>query len=688
MDIFYQNPFLRLLLPLAAGIYAGSELINPDICSTYIIVGSIPFLLFLLLFIHRQKNYSFRWIPGFLIILILFISGWSLSVQKLPSSIEEQQPVSVYGEVLSVEVRNMDWHRIILLPKVVSPHINIKPNDKWLVMANGTFQDMLFSGDFVYLNGTIQSLPEVSNPNAFDYGTYLKRNGFSGQMFIDAESISLVEKKAGWTISELPGIAREKALSKFTAAGVDSTNLTIISALLLGDRKGIDRELSEKFIRSGAVHILAVSGLHVGILYLLLNYFLGLFLKPSHPLRIILGISFLFAYAFLTGFSPSVSRAVVMFSIIQTGKALSRTINMYNLLCSSAFILLLWNPMYLFHAGFWLSHLAVAGIVAFYPMINSLIIFRFIGLRWVWSLVSVSIAAQITTFPYSLYVFGAFPSYFLLTNISVLPVVAPILVVSIMLLIVSFIPFLALIAGGLLNSLLDFMVEMVGIIEGVPGSYFTGLWVSFPLMVLFFVSIALAYRLYIKPKGYLWVALSGSFACVALALIFQVIVKSGNNCIVVYDTGKEAMIDVIHNGNVVNLSTPELDTRSKSYAREGFLRRNTNVLFEESFVLEHEKESVTFWEVKAGSTLRRYLVVVGNSRGRLNICEALEFEGLILVGAPNFNLKEFTDYSKCEIIIAASNCPPWLKREWEAHANEIGIGFYDVRRQGAWLLSY
>jgi hypothetical protein len=186
----------------------------------------------------------------------------------------------------------------------------------------------------------------------------------------------------------------------------------------------------------------------------------------------------------------------------------------------------------------------------------------------------------------------------------------------------------------------------------------------------------------------LWVALSGSFACVALALIFQVIVKSGNNCIVVYDTGKEAMIDVIHNGNVVNLSTPELDTRSKSYAREGFLRRNTNVLFEESFVLEHEKESVTFWEVKAGSTLRRYLVVVGNSRGRLNICEALEFEGLILVGAPNFNLKEFTDYSKCEIIIAASNCPPWLKREWEAHANEIGIGFYDVRRQGAWLLSY
>lgn len=690
MSMLRQTPFLRLLVPLAAGIGSGfwlSGIINTSFFLSTL--TSILLIILIVLYAKVRQHYGLRWMYGAIASLFLFLLGFMLYDLSHPKLVPGEHSLEANGIAESFEVRPNGWSRMVMKPMVVYSEgeaANDLADGLWMVMVRGELNNDILPGHKVYVSGTLRELPAASNPKAFDYGRYLARNGFSGQMFIRTDDLQVLGNSSPATLRLIAANVREGVLQTLHRYGVSEANLPVISALLLGDRQGLDREMTEQFIRSGAIHILAVSGLHVGILFLMINALLSLFFNSRHPARIIISVTLLVIYAFITGFSPSVSRAVLMFAILQIGKAFNREANMFNLLCVSAFILLICNPMFLFHAGFWLSHLAVAGIVAYYPVINGLFAFRFIVWRWLWSIISVSLAAQITTFPYSIYMFGAFPLYFLLANVFVLPVVAPILIFAFLILVLQPVPFLARVAGGLLNDLIDFMTAMVSWIEGLPGAYAEHLWFSLPLLIVLYAMVFFLYRLYIMPSWRGWLKLSLSALLVCLIANVQFFSKASAHTLVVYDAGKHILIDIIENGNVNQFYSEGLDDRSMRYARDGFIR-SRRLRDADTYMLQSidAMENAEVIEFESGSF--RYMIVNGN--GTFTIPQTFKYsvDCLILNGALRVEPDVLLSSIECNRVVLATDCPPWMWVKWEAMSSEKGVHLHNVRKHGAFVAS-
>jgi competence protein ComEC len=199
--------------------------------------------------------------------------------------------------------------------------------------------------------------------------------------------------------------------------------LAVASAIMLGYRDYMNADIVQAYASSGALHVLSVSGLHVGVLFLALQFLLQWMDKYRQLkwVKVLLVLAVMFFYAVLTGLSPSVLRAVVMFSFFVIAKAINRDNNMYNVLGISCLLLLFWNPYLITEVGFKLSYLAVLGIVVLYPILQPLLTFKNKLLKGAWSITCLSIAAQIATFPISLYYFHQFPNLFLISNLIIIP---------------------------------------------------------------------------------------------------------------------------------------------------------------------------------------------------------------------------------------------------------------------------
>lgn len=243
-----------------------------------------------------------------------------------------------------------------------------------------------------------------------DYDRYMRRTrGIVGRCF--AGRTTLLEHAPTWRtrIEQFRQRLGER-LQPDTTLGSDSADAAaaVMQALTLGDSSGINRELRDRYARTGVAHLLAVSGLHVGIIFLILNLLFG-WMRLFRKGRVLSGIGIVGAlclYAVLTGLSPSVIRAVVMFSLLQIGLMLSRSTNSLNTWCAAALLLLLGNPYLLYHIGFQLSFAATAAIITLYPPVARRWMPRTAALRWLWSLTWVGLAAQLGTFPLVLYHFG------------------------------------------------------------------------------------------------------------------------------------------------------------------------------------------------------------------------------------------------------------------------------------------
>jgi competence protein ComEC len=394
----------------------------------------------------------------------------------------------------------------------------------------------------------------------------------------------------------------------------------------------------------------------------------------------------LFFYAFITGFSPSVTRAVVMFSFIQSGKAFARHINMYNILCLSAFIILLWNPIFIFHVGFWLSHLAVAGIVAFYPIINSIFSFKFILWRWIWSIISVSVAAQITTVQFSLWMFGTFPTYFLLTNIILIPVIGPVLIISFILLMVSWIPVVPIVLGAFLNDMVGFMQGVVNYIESLPSSFITNIWVSWPLSVTLFLLIFFWYQNYQNPKPRLMLKTTFLLTMVLVVINIQWFIKGSSNKFIVFDAGQQFYVEVVNNGRCVVFSSTGIEEFQQIFISGGFEKRYINHIDDLHFINDVSGNQLP--EVYRISCGNKTYCMLNGGKGSLVADLSHDVDILVISGMPNLDLTEFAKRIKCETIVFASNCPPWKVKKWRNQLENFNVFVHDVRSMGAYIDTY
>ena len=307
-------------------------------------------------------------------------------------------------------------------------------------------------GDQIYFSSKINPITAPLNPAAFNLKGYLNNRNFHYQTYLKTSDWILQDRDQGNFLIAFSIRTRDQLFTILQKHLPTDNELAVGAALILGKKDLLESETRMAYANTGAMHVLAVSGLHVGLIYVGISFLLGLFPFKSSTwvwIKTWIMVAGVWFFALLTGASPSVLRAATMFSFIIVGQAMRHHPSIYNTLAASAFFLLSIQPYMLFEVGFQLSYLAVIGIIYFQEKIyGQLYIANKLG-DYIWKLTSVAIAAQLVTLPISLYYFHQFPVYFWLSGLVVIPAAVLIMTFAVALFVVALlIPKLGFIPGA------------------------------------------------------------------------------------------------------------------------------------------------------------------------------------------------------------------------------------------------
>lgn len=398
------------------------------------------------------------------------------------------------------EEKSKSWKRVGVVTQVCT-HLGWTSVESGinLFFPKSDSAEVLDYGDHILIRGAPQAMEPAYNPGEFDFRKHNANKHIFLQHRLDSGKWQLVSKSSEQGFLFYAQRMRKLCVAVFKRYIAAGQEQGILMALVLGVTDGLDSEVLSAYAASGAMHVLAVSGMHVSILYgILLFVFKPIRKSPASEWTIaLLCLLLLWMYAFITGLSPSVLRAVTMFSFVAVARPLGRNTNIYNTLAASAFILLLYDPWLLCAVGFQLSYLAVWGIVYLQRPLNNLWAAPNVVVHWAWQITTVSIAAQWATVAISIYYFHQFPTYFLLANLVVIPASTIVLVGGILLLVVSPLAIVAEPMGVVLQWCTRYMDESLFLTERLPGSLWQPIYLNPVGAVALFVlllSIVLLFR--------------------------------------------------------------------------------------------------------------------------------------------------------------------------------------------------
>ena len=395
-----------------------------------------------------------------------------------------------------IVIRDKTVSVLIQLQEISKNDTSISATGKVLAsIVKDSSSEALHYGDQMIFNAVVMPYEPPKNPAQFDYRSYQSMHHIYHRAYVRAGDWQVTATGQGHQLLADIYQVRTYFLSLIQQTVQDINELAVATAIMLGYRDYVTDEVMQAYAGSGVLHVLSVSGLHVAVLYFVLDLLLG-WMDRRRRLQIAKGIIVIIImlfYAGITGLSPPVLRSVWMFTLITIARLLDRDVSMYNVLGVSCLALLVWDPYYIADAGFQLSYIAVAGIVYMYPGLHALLplpSFRFrrpftfiaSGLTYmydfVWGLVCVSIAAQLATFPVSLYYFHTFPNFFLLSNLLVIPLSNLVLMSGMALFAVGWNHYLLFYAGWVFDHLLYFLNRVVFWVDSLPHALSRGVVIT------------------------------------------------------------------------------------------------------------------------------------------------------------------------------------------------------------------
>lgn len=485
-------PFSKLLGFLVCGILLARFLQTETI---HLIIVACCAVVFSLVLNHKYYSFS-KPIRVFLFQLGIFVAtsciGIVLSQNKriaVPSEFYSAQSIEAVAEIERIE-STPEGKKLFLKTFQVRAADSLYSTEIGLVCKTDT-NFIAEAFDKLFIEGRHEPFFANLNPGAFNYAKYMETNGYYFEVYPN----KIVKfESGGFSVFKLAADIRRN-LEKVLARNLEARELGVAEALVLGQKHLLEKETKEAFSGVGAMHILAVSGLHVGLVFLLFNVLFApvkriRFGRTIHTVLIILMIV---SYAAITGFSPSVTRASLMFILISLGLVLNRMGNTFNTIFASAFLMLLYNPNYLYDVGFQLSYTAVIGIVYLYPKLFALHEPKsWLGLK-LWSLLCLALAAQLATFPLGLYYFHQFPTYFFITNLIVIPAAFVLLLGGFVLffsaLFSEWIPQFESVLGKLYHWIVFGLNELVELLFQLPFSTIGGIEISSIQLLLIYICI-------------------------------------------------------------------------------------------------------------------------------------------------------------------------------------------------------
>ena len=691
-----EVPFVRLLFPLIIGILVAYIFANPFIYSwgSGLIVILFGSYLILLLAYKKYNLFKWGWLFGLLIYLYLAILAYGLTVH-FSGRFDPSHFSAFKSETLFIKITNE--------PKLTSGIVRFESeviavySDKLIQNSNGkllialkldTLETIDINyGDIFLIPAYYQEVEPSYNPGEFDFKSYLKDKQIYFQIFLQSDEAKNIGRNGGNPIISFALTLRKNLVKKFIRYIPDQEASSMASTLILGYRADLNKDLIEAYSKTGTMHVLSVSGMHVGIVFLVLSFLL----KPMNRskklilIRFIIIIAVIWFYSLLTGFSPSVCRSALMLSFVVLGKAMNKNLNTYNLIAISAFFLLLYDPYYLFDVGFQLSYLAVAGLVYFHPIIYNTFFIKNKLLDHVWSYCALSIAAQLATFPLSIYYFHQFPIYFLISNLLIVLPIAIIMYLGIAFLIIPY-PLILHPLGKFLKWLINFTNDILYKIEQLPFSAMEGIWVSsFEYLLISSLIISFVFWQLFRKKLLIWL---GIFICLVLA--FSQSLKSIANFdrheLIFYSLRKNTAIAYLHKGRSIIITDVKTSDKLFNYSiKPSISSRGIN----ESLVFGPKKQfyGTNYWSDSDFMQFSNFRILRWrNEFEKLNPNKRIVVDMLLLSKGTAQDLQYINEKVDFKTVMLDASNPEYKIEAWIKQAKILNIRCISLKKYPAYIV--
>ena len=484
---WHLRPFLRVLFPLILGIVAAEYLPFSLISGSVVAVGLVAIILFLKF--KKGGNINYRPYFALPVMVGVFAFGWlraslcsELTNLDYVGAKYENDTSYVVGYVAAPPI-HANKIKVRLQLQAIGNQSDSLNNTSGMVLCYLDSSDASLNlkyGDLLVAQTKLQALSPPLNPFQIDMRTVLHFQNLHHRAFMRDGTWQKIGDAQGSQIMQIAYTMQSFCVQTIQKYIHSPDAQSVAAALIIGYVDDISDEVKQAYINTGAMHVLSVSGLHVGLLYVALDAGLRRIRSKKRwwqILRAVIEIVFIWGFSLVTGASAAVLRAAAMLSIVIVGKVFNKETDTFNVLAAAAFLLLAHNPSLAFQIGFQLSFLAVGGLLYFYKAIYSLFLIDF-GVKnpkkgekytffnknsflakaewladWVWGVTAVGIAAQIATLPLSLYYFHQFPMYFWLSGLMVIPLATLALWLGIVLFITAVFPPLAQIVGYCLEKI-------------------------------------------------------------------------------------------------------------------------------------------------------------------------------------------------------------------------------------------
>ena len=689
--IWKLAPFVRLLLPFCVGIliqwYIGIAL--------YLIVTLLLIVLFFVIgftFISIKNKYRLQSLEAILFFIAMIVLGLFLTHKN-----DESKNTNWYGKTYKpndfilvridepVIEKNKSYKANAYVEGIIKNDSLIKTQGKIIVyFAKDSAAGLLNYGDKILIHKNIQTIKNSGNPGSFNYQRYASFQQLFHTIFLkEKDWVKTNERQVSW-FKQFIFSAREKILDILKKnIGDNKDELGIAEALLIGYTNDLDNDLVQAYSNTGVVHVIAISGMHLGLIYVMLVWVFGKlsFIKKSKIIQVVLILSCLWLFSLLTGAAASVLRSAVMFSCIAIGKNFFKQASIFNSLAASAFILLCYNPYYLWDVGFQLSYLAVIGIIIFQKPIYNTIYIKNKYVNEVWKLVAISIAAQLLTFPICIYYFHQFPNLFILTNIIAVPLSSLILYLEIAMISLSWIPFIGTWLGKLTQWLVWLMNKIILFVNDFPFAVWDNLLASIlTTLLLYVVVVTCCIWLIKKKKEYLKFSLLTLLCFVLLQSFMQWQIKNQQK-LIVYNVPQHQAIDFV-SGNTYKFIGDSIllvdGILQNFHLKPGRIKLQLNQRVDS---LSNCFAKTNFYQFNT-----KKIMLIDKPVAFDSLTTKINVDIILISKNPKLHIPQLASVFNCKTIVFDASNSLWKIDQWKEDCDKLNLQYYSVPDNGAYVL--
>lgn len=678
------NPFLKLCIPLIFGILSGFQFnINVSIVF-YIAIGFLSIFLVLHFFVKNPKHLFLVSLIGYLLLFVLGI--WLTERQEIHNqktnfvhSLDKKTKGDfLYGNIVeSPEEKDKTIKVLLHIDYILNNNIKQESCGKLLAyIQKDSTSNVLKKGDKLLFLSNIQMIPKPLNPGEFDYSKFMANKNILYQQYLPKSTYSIIHNQKVDVLEQFK-FYYLALLEKYV---INKKALSLAKGLIIGYRSEIDQDIYAAFAHTGIVHILSVSGLHLGIVMTILLWFFSFFPYSNTYwkwFKTILIITLIWAFAIVTGFSTAVQRAALMVTIYLIGKAIDKKTSNYNILFASLFIMLIFNPMVLKDLGLQLSYLALFGLSIFYKKYEELIYFKNKILSKIWEWSATSFAAQTTTLPLTLFYFGNFPTYFLIANPPAILLSFLILALGIALMIFGWIPFLGNIIGWCINASCQLLIIIIDGINKLPFA----IWEliandKWNLLLNFLSVIAIAFFL-ISQKKLRWMSITIIFIFSSIGIgTFQKIKLIQHPKSIIYAIPKHTIIGSVDGNSLTFYADTLMSSSNKLY---NFKLKNSLKQFGAKYAI-FDSINKPFYMLNHKSIL-----IWNNELNNRKYQQKILIDYVLVTNNTYLNIQNLKENFIFNQVILDGTLSKFKAEKIKLLLLEEGLQFYDVNSEGAFV---